>query len=316
MSTHKDQHYIPRSYLKAWCDPVTPSNQTPYIWLFNKDGKNVRKKSPDKIFSEKEMYTVTKADGERDLFLEHGLGQLENEFVNIRRKKFNNLKHLDVYEHVLVCVFIAAMHGRTKAQRDHFKSQWKRPLEMMESMMDWAKTATPEQKKQASAISSISSEGDGLNYEDVKALYEKPMQNMLPTLISIESPLLCKLDFAVLYTDDDIGFITSDRPCVWFDPEAYKRPPFYRGPALCYKTTEIRMPISPNQCIVLNQHGVSGYLKIKQSDVDEMNRIIRFSSKDNFVVRRNFKKDSWFDPGAEPEDSWEKMQKRSKATTP
>lgn len=313
MSKHKDQHFIPRSYLKAWCDPTTPKGQTPYIWLFGKDGKDARKKSPDKIFFEKEMYTITKADGERDLVLEHGLGQLESEFVNIRRKKLNNLKKLDIYEHVIVCVFIAAMQGRTKAQRDHFQEQWKEPLEMMESMMEWAKTATPEEKIQASSLSSVSSKEKGLSYENVKALYEKPMQNMLPSLINIASPLLCKLDFAVLYTDSEIGFITSDNPCVWFDPEAYKRPPLYRSPALRYKTTEIRLPISPTQCIVLNQHGIKGYIKVRPNDVDEMNRIIRFSAEKHFVVNKNFKRDTWFDPGIEPEDSWENTQKKKES---
>ena len=86
--------------------------------------------------------------------------------------------------------------------------------------MEWAKTATPEERIQTSGISSVFSKEKGLSYEDVRALHEKPMQNMLPSFINVESHLLCKLDFAVLYTEDEIGFITSDSPCVWFDPEA------------------------------------------------------------------------------------------------
>ena len=33
---HKDQHFIPQGYLKAWCDPTTPEGQEPYVWRFTK----------------------------------------------------------------------------------------------------------------------------------------------------------------------------------------------------------------------------------------------------------------------------------------
>src|SRR5713101_5619201 len=68
---------------------------------------------------------------------------------------------------------------------------------------------------------------------------------------------LCKLDFAVLSTTDDIGFITSDHPCVWHDPEGYKRPPMYQSPGLIYETIQITLPISPEQCIFLNRQGIT-----------------------------------------------------------
>lgn len=306
MSKHKKQHFIPACYLKAWCDPDTPKGWTPYVWVFTKDGKSVAKKSPEKIFYETSMYTITKADGEKDLVLEHGLSQLEKEFANIRRTKLDALKPLDIYEQVKICIFVAAMHARTKVQINHMKAQWKKPLEMMESMMEWAKTATPEQRVRASGISDP--KAPSFSYGDVKALYEKPVENMLLPMINSEGRALCRLDLAIIYTDDEIGFITSDCPCVWFDPKAYQRPPFFRAPALCYKTTEIRLPISPRQCIVLNQQGLKGYVKANAVMVEEINRGTRFSANKNFVVRKNVKQDSWFDPGIEPEDSWEKVQ--------
>ena len=35
---HKKQHWVPESYLTAWCDPGTPADQEPYVWRFSKDG--------------------------------------------------------------------------------------------------------------------------------------------------------------------------------------------------------------------------------------------------------------------------------------
>ena len=43
-----------------------------------------------------------------------------------------------------------------------------------------------------------------------------------------------------------------------------------------------------------------------------MNRRTRFSAYEYFIVNSNTKKDIWFDPGIEPEDSWEKIQKKDR----
>lgn len=89
MAKHKKQHFIPRCYLKAWCDPHCPTNQTPYVWMFGKEDREGRRKAPENIFHETDMYTIHDESGGRDLKIEHGLSQLENTFTVIRNKKFN-----------------------------------------------------------------------------------------------------------------------------------------------------------------------------------------------------------------------------------
>lgn len=80
MASHKNQHFIPRYYLKAWCDLLTPSKQTPYVWQFSKDGTQAKKKSPENIFYEKDIYTITEDNGSRNLVFENNLSKLENQF--------------------------------------------------------------------------------------------------------------------------------------------------------------------------------------------------------------------------------------------
>ena len=126
-------------------------------------------------------------------------------------------------------------------------------------------------------------------------------------MITAVAPLLTRLDFAILYSESEQGFITSDCPCVWFDPEAYKRPPLYRGPALMYETIEITLPISPSQCILLNRQGLNGYIKLDENAVRELNRRHRFYASKSFIVNNSGVDESWFDPGIEPEDSWERQ---------
>ena len=304
---HRKQHFVPVCYLKAWCDPKAPKAQTPYVWIFDKDGTNARRKAPENIFHETDMYTVEMPDGDRNLVLERGLQQLESEFSRIRKHKLMLRRCIDKAEHVLLCAFIAATQTRTPAMRQHQKEQWERPLRMMEQMMKWVETATPEQKERAATLVPPSSSDRGMKYDQVKALCENPIQNMLNPIIQTVTPLLCRLNIAVFETDDDIGFITSDNPCVWFDAEAYKRPPLYRSPGLIYESIEVTLPVSPRQCICLNRRGISGYIKATTLTVDEFNKRTRFSADRQFVVRSNQSKKIWFEPGVEPDDSWDKL---------
>lgn len=69
MRTHEKQHFVPQAYLRAWCDPTTPDGQEPYVWRFNKDGSDARRKAPAKIFRETDMYTIPLPGGGRDLVL-------------------------------------------------------------------------------------------------------------------------------------------------------------------------------------------------------------------------------------------------------
>jgi len=305
MSKFKKQHYVPACYLKAWCDPDAPPTQTPYVWVFDKGGSNARRKAPENIFHETDMYTIHRANGDRDLVLEHGLHQLETKFTKIRNNIVKHSKSLDVVEHIALCAFVAAAQARTPSMREHHRQQWERPLRMMEDMMEWMKTATPSERQRVAAVPSLSSNSKGISYEDVKQLYENPTQTLLFPSIQATTPLLCNLDMAFLVTNDDIGFITSDHPCVWYDPEAYKRHPFYRSPAIGYKTIEITLPLSPSHCLFINRQGYAGFIDVNSRVVDDLNRRVRFASQEYFVVHKSIINNYWFEQDELPDDSWE-----------
>ena len=304
MTAHKKQHFVPRSYLKAWCDPNTPEGQEPYVWVFSWDGSNPRRKAPDSLFHETDLYTIELPGGGRNLILEHGLSQLESEFAKIRDAKLRAQAPLEPGEDAWLCAFIAATYARTPAQRDHQRKQWGKVVALSERMIEWAKTATPAQMRAASSLRTPNRER-GLTYDDVKSLAEKPLQTAMMTNIKTLIPLLMRLDLAVLTCSDNMpGFITSDNPCVWFDAEACKRPPLFQSPALMYESIEITLPVSPRQIVWLNRRGRNGYFPAGESLVDQLNRRTRFSCVNHFVNNTNAIRPIWFDPGVEPEDSW------------
>jgi hypothetical protein len=314
MAKHRKQHFVPACYLKAWCDPSTPPNQTPYVWVFNVDGQGARRKAPENIFHEADMYTIHGPDGARDLVLEHGLQQLETAFVRVRNSKINFERPLDNQERLVLCAFTAAARARTPSNREHWRNQWTRPLKMMKELEKTMKTATPEQKQAMALMSGPNAGSKGtMTIEQVEQLVEKPLQTSLATMISAEAPLLYRLDLAILVTDDPLGFITCDAPCNWFDPESYKRPPIYRGVGLASTTVEVTLPISPKYALLLNRQGMTGYTPVPKRVVDELNRRFRFNAEHDFVASKNETNPFWFDGGSEPEDSWEKVQARKAA---
>lgn len=310
MSKHKKQHYIPKCYLKAWCDPKCPPNHNPYIWIYEKESRDGRKKSPDNIFHETDMYTISGAGGERILDIEHGLSGLERDFTSVRIKKINHRTELDEAEKAIVTTFVAAQHARTKSQLAHMAEQWHEPLERMDSMVESMKTATNEEKRIMASYSSVTSSDDSprLTHEQVRQMVEDPVGTTFIPMIRTVAPLLAELDMAILCTDSIPGFITSDRPCVWFDPQSHTRPPMYQAPALMYETIEITMPVSPTECIYLNRQGKSGYIDVHEDIVRDLNRRVRFHSSEYYVVNQEYIDDIWFDRGVEPDDSWEKQQ--------
>lgn len=293
MAQHAKQHYIPASYLKSWCDPDTPKTQEPYVWKFTKDGKSSKKKAPNNIFHENNMYTIQCPEIGRDLRLEKGLSQLENDFVKLRRQKLDKKEDLSDDDRYLLCVFAAASRSRTKAYMEFQQRQFGAILQKVDKMREAMRNASPEQQSAMASIPSVSN-GPSFSYSEVKEIQKNPIQNLLPVHIENETPMLFRLDLAILYTDDDIGFITSDRPCVWFDPEGYKRPPIYSGPGLAYETTEITLPISPSLLACFNQKGVNGYLETNQPHVDNYNRRTRFLVHESFIVNKDYLNPSWF----------------------
>lgn len=284
---NKKQHFVPKSYLKAWCDPDTPARHEPYVWVFNRDSRVGESRAPINIFWEADFYTQPGQDGERDLILEEALNRIETQFIEVRSKLEMRLP-LSVKDHFWLSAFCAAMHGRTRAQREHRRKYWEETLETMKGLSEWAKTAPPDKLQSLSFSGPSSSKGRTLSQEDVERIVEYPAQTALPHFILIETPILCQMSLGILYTDDDLGFITSDHPCVWFDPE-------HRFPGLASETIEVTLPVSPKSLLFFNRLNVSGYIPVPPIFVREANRrMLYFGCEREYIVRRNQVRPYWF----------------------
>jgi hypothetical protein len=314
MPEHKKQHFVPAGYLKAWCDPTTPEGQEPYVWVFNKDGTGAHRKAPSNIFHESDLYTIQMEGGGRDLHIETTLSRIESELVALRERTIDKGIWPGDEGRALLCIFAAAMRSRTPAQRDHLQVQWGKAQEKIDALTKWAETASPEQRRRAS---SPPSSGQPISLEMVKAMATQPLQASLLSTIQVEAPMLFRgVDLAILVSVSSASFITSDHPCVWSDPDGYKRPPFYQGPALVYPTIEITLPLSPRHCLFMNRRGATGFLEATKQHVEIANRTTRFACSEYFVNSENRTRPFWFEQGVEPDDSWRKRHERGEFQEP
>jgi len=58
MSEPKNQHIIPKCYLKQFVDPNTPPGHEPYVWIFEREAKRGKKRAPKNILAETDFYTL------------------------------------------------------------------------------------------------------------------------------------------------------------------------------------------------------------------------------------------------------------------
>ncbi len=278
---------------------------------FDRDSREGHRKAPKNLFEETDFYTIRRPDGTRDLGLEQVLGRLETEFVSVRQK-LSGHKKITKAELVSLLAFVAAMSSRTKAQRDFHRGQWQRLADMMESMNRQWEASTAEQRRAMAGLSLHTgrSRQPTVSLEDAKSVVDNPMEHLLVPMITILLRILVQMRVAVLETNDSLGFITGDCPVVVCDPEIHKLPPMYRNPTPLTQRAEVTMPISPEQLLLLSWQHVTGFIQVPPEMVDEFNRRTRFHAHKQYIVRCKETKPVWFEPGEEPEDSWEKTSAR------
>ena len=304
------QHWVPESYLRAWCDPASLHLQNPYVWRFSKDGSEVKSKSPKKLFRESNMYTFVDEKGRSNQSIEQGLSKLEDQFERLRRDEIMKCGLLTDEDKATLCLFVAAAHFRTQRSRDHWKRQWTKVVGLGDQIKKHVESLSPEQKAEL-RDATLPPSGPSMSLEGIRLLAEQPLR-VSPPVTTREAELLSDMTITILCALDGPGFITSDAPVVWWDLELYKLPRFWRHVDLGSPTIEVTMPISPCRFLILTHHGraTEGYLPVPANLeigiklIDDVNRRTRFHCHDHFVSNSNAKKGIWFDPGT-PRVGWQ-----------
>ncbi|KWX88551.1 hypothetical protein AMQ83_06005 [Paenibacillus riograndensis] len=290
-SENKVQHWVPQCYLRQWCDMSIPKGYTPYVWLYSKDWSTQKRKAPANIFAENELYTIEMQSGIRNLYIENGLSKLETLYSKVVSKIVRN-ESLTKDDHEVICVFIAAMRARTPFQRDHMQDHWGEVLGMMESIQSQYEEPTLKQRESMSHTEHVSDDISAFSMKEVKRLAEPPLQEMLPTMVSVQTSILLQMNISILYSISKARFLTSDNPYVLFDPESNKRHWMYRG-GMGFDTVEISLPITPRHLLLLTWRELPPYIDITRKQVEMFNQRHWAYARNYVVSNSEMNKPSW-----------------------
>jgi hypothetical protein len=188
------------------------------------------------------------------------------------------------------------MFARTKSQRDHIRGQGQEMLDIGNRMAKWAENATPEERKQLN-LSFGPRQESSFSLDDVKNIVENPMPSYLATTVAPITTALCKMRFAILCSSDPSTFITSDTPCVWFDPDLFQNPSPFGAGGLISPSIEISLPLSPTQYIIFGRKLISDglYIPIKVDNplIEIINRRTWEYTDEYFIANENSTNFSW-----------------------
>jgi Protein of unknown function (DUF4238) len=281
------------------CPRIRQPND-PYVWVFSKDGTEVRRRAPRNLFRESNMYAFEDRNGRLNQAIENRLSVLEDRFKRLRRDKIMSGEPLTEEERGLLCVFIATAQFRTRRSRNHWARQFGQTVELADRIKAHAESLTSDERA-ALGPAAIPDQAPSFDVEDTRALADQPFR-MLPSVATRVATMLYSMTITILYASEESVFITSDNPVVLYDPELHRMPRFYRSVALASPTIEVSMPIAPSRLVLL-MHGrlKEGYIRIPADHAymaEEFNRRTRFHCDSQFVSNSDRKKDIWFDPGS------------------
>lgn len=268
------QHYVPKCYLREFVDPNTPPGQEPYVWIFKRNDKKGKKKAPSNILKETDLYTLHVKTGEKDYSIEEALSSLEGRYAEIFRTKIKHKLPLDEEEHLLLCVFIAAMLQRTIRNKENLEGFLDNVIEMTRAM-----------EKQHGVKPKKSSELQEIKKDAHKLGVIKSLPEIGSLLFEMNLAFLC-------VPSQQKKFITSDDPCNLFNPELQWQS--WYGPGLGQKSIQLTMALSPEITACLTWSSVRGYMKINGSMVDDLNRMTRAMCHEYFVSSSKKTKLIWF----------------------
>ena len=269
MPDPKNQHIIPKCYLKQFANPNIPANYGPCVWVFERESKKGKRKNIKSVLTSADMYTF-----KGDYTIEKTLGQIENEYSKIFDKKIKNRLPLTPQEHYLFCAFVAAMLQRTLKQKENIENFIDQVADMAQQMEiahgAKAKTSSKWRKEKEDA-------------------HKLSVMGMIPEIANI----LYKMNLAFLCTNKNVSFITSDAPAYLFNSQLqWQR--FY-GPGLMQKHVEVRMPLSPEISVDFSWiNNLRGYIELSEDLVHDSNRMVYGFSHQYFIANSQKLRRRWF----------------------
>lgn len=202
MAKPKRHHYIPRVYLKNF------TNSNGKVWVYDKELNTLKELSTKDTTLEKELYTITDADGNKDYSLEEFFGKIETTASPIINKIINK-QVISLEEKTQLSLFVALLDNRTVAAIDDYNKT-------SSDILMWIKDVRLYHGEFDSLINKMecSKEEAMQKFKDAKIRLNKETNlKSLIELAGISAEYFSQMEWRILYIKNkNCNFITSDNP--------------------------------------------------------------------------------------------------------
>lgn len=257
----RNQHYIPQFYLNYFTDRLTPTLQSPYIWVYDRKSDLIKNKAPKNIAYEKGYNDIIDADGNISSIVEDQFQKIEAEVSKVF-KKIIKLKYISRSERLSLCKFVFSMTLRVPAFQEKFK-------DIVES----------------GDIREL--ENDRFNFENVSP---DIMMDSVIRITNLASHLLLRMDWSLLIAPKETNFITSDNPVAIRDPSN----PNMKSCGFSSSTeVQVTLPLTQQICL-FGSWGRSRRI-VEKVSIDEVENInfetFKYSHRYLYSSSRNFQRE-------------------------
>jgi transposase len=242
------EQIIPQFYLKEFIEETPPNDHEPYLWVFDFNIGNWRKKAPRNIAYELDIYAFTNNKGIKSFEIEEAFSKLEGEMATVFRNKEKNRQCLSDYERAVVSEFVAVMMTRTikfkNTINDFVSNIAYKFLQMYQARPQDFDYLRDKYKKETGKDFPIINANTLSNIE-IQTTHDFLLGMMIAPVTEIKKDISI-MNWTFLYSHNNL-FITSDCPVVF-----YSSSPLSKFDGASIYNSEIYFPLSKNICMIIS----------------------------------------------------------------
>ena len=278
MTIAKNQHFLPQFYLRQFVDPETPSDNEPYVWLYDLTEHRWRQKAPKNVAALRHYYAYRGGDNNPINLVEPHLAQVESISATLIRKLVSQTA-LTEREQLHFSLFIAQLTVRTPQFRSMTESYLDRigQTSMASMIRSWRENPPEFESLQRNYSESTGKRAD-FSIDDFEEFQPRFKPNdvglltsaMIPSIALTER--LMGMTWRFYFTEAEERLVICDNPCEVGFPDDITEESF-RG--FLTDDIEFHVPLSPNMIFTAYDDGpdraFGGILKCKD--------VVRFNQR-------------------------------------
>lgn len=201
MAQKKKQHIVPRTYLKAFIDPVRPDGMPehipfePSVWVIEKSLKSKpKRKAPDNVLWKSYFYNLDE-DEDASPVIEEFLSKIEGKYPQVL-KKISAKEELTEEELLYIALFVDTLFRRTPPTLEHWQSQINKVEELYRH------------------VDQAYNHSQGISDQVWKGSHEIAKKQIIGSAGALSS-LVLKAGLVFVFNLSELPFLSSDNPVTY-----------------------------------------------------------------------------------------------------